>query len=973
MERDFLAVEGIEYLFISNIIMIMIRILILLICTSTTFICYSQDDLVRSQSPTIFSEIDSLNKLSFVFAEEGNRDEAILLVDSALKLSQDHDYLFGIVKAYSSKARVFLFGEHIYPDSAVHYFEISYDYAVLLGDEVEIATGLSNRSMASMRAENFSAALDLAFELIEFLKGVKEESTRMGFYFYAYNSIIDIFLVIEEYEKALSYAEKAREVVSGSDLGVLLCNMAYANVELGRYDSAYLQAKAALDLIDQSPIFKIGSLYIAGRSAFEIGLSIEAKKYLTESLRLSTEVNDFYYSVLTASQLGEIALDEKAYEESKVHFQFAIEASEKSGARSERLKALYGLYVLYKALGQFGTSLYYHELHTSLKDSVINEKKIYQLSELETKYETEKKESENKLLTQQAVLKEQTIAQQRLWIVLVVVFLLVVAILLFIQYKSRLTLKKQKIKIESQSNKLQALDQFKSRFFANVSHDLRTPLMLIQGNVQKIENSDSYLDEQSQRSLEKLNIQTKKLTHLTDEIRDLILLEDNRLRLIYQRVTMSDYLQRLIANFHSIAELKQISLNYEDRIGDEAIIHLDTEQFEKVIYNLISNALKFTDPRGEIILILEQKQSDQVQIKVQDNGAGISEDKVQYIFNRFYQATEAINAEDEGIGIGLSLVMEIVQLHGGEIEVESVLGEGTTFIVNLPLNLDKAVSTSKATDSKPAQLYFEEEPFLASQDIRENEKVKANASTILVVDDHPEIREYIKELIDDEYIIRMASDGREALELLQKGKIDLVITDLMMPWMDGYELIDSMKSDEQFKLIPTMVVSARATGEDLMKVLESGVNQFITKPFEPKELKQRIRNALIQKNAVSNLWDEISSDKKKLSEVEQNMISRINTLVLDRIDDSNFSVEDIAELMATSPRNALNLMRKLTDKNPKDYITNIRFQYANDLMMKKKVKSVSEAAQSIGLVNVTHFSKQFEKAMGIQPSSYFDD
>lgn len=531
----------------------------------------------------------------------------------------------------------------------------------------------------------------------------------------------------------------------------------------------------------------------------------------------------------------------------------------------------------------------------------------------------------------------------------------------------------QRDEISRQADKLTRLDRFKSRFFANVSHDLRTPLTLIQGHIFRIKGEENYLNTKSQDSLLKLETNTGKLIQLTDEIRDLILLEDDKMHLKYGEIEINEYLKRLVNMFNSAAGMKKISLTFHSMVKSPVIIHLDPLQFEKIIYNLLANALKYTGTKGHINVGLNQIE-DRVIITVKDDGAGISTEDAQHVFDRYYQVDQSVHYNKEGLGIGLALVLELVELHGGTIQVESKVGEGSKFSLSFPLNLDKELTENQENAnyiSVNRDLLLSEDVTLDTGsfvDIAENTKSADGVLTVLIVDDHPDIRGYIKELIDDQYLIKQASNGKEALQTLVKEKVDIVITDLMMPWMDGYGLIEEMKKQENLKDIPVLVVSARTSEEDKLKVLEQGVNDFLAKPFQPEELKFRIVNALRKSKSEPSIWDSVAQDKKKLNSIEKNILSKVNALILSRIDDPKLSVEHIAEELMASSRKAYTMINQMAGMNPKDYIRHIKFQYVMDLLKKKKVRSVTEAAQAIGMSNPTYFGKQFEKKMGVHPS-----
>jgi CheY-like chemotaxis protein len=245
--------------------------------------------------------------------------------------------------------------------------------------------------------------------------------------------------------------------------------------------------------------------------------------------------------------------------------------------------------------------------------------------------------------------------------------------------------------------------------------------------------------------------------------------------------------------------------------------------------------------------------------------------------------------------------------------------------------------------------------------------------SILIVDDHPEIRYHLREILEDNYHIIEAAHGLEALDILNSKKIDLIISDLMMPWMDGFELLKAINVNEDFRKIPILVVSARISDEDQQKVLDEGVNDYLKKPFHKTELISRINNMLDRRERFEQNVDVFSllSDKQNNGSYETDILAKVESLVMARIGDSNLSVFDLADAMAASERQVYRLMKDMTGLTPLEYITEIRLKYADYLMRKGKVRNATEAAKSIGINNVTTFNKQYEKKFGVKPSTLF--
>ncbi|MEL6536753.1 MAG: response regulator, partial [Bacteroidota bacterium] len=330
------------------------------------------------------------------------------------------------------------------------------------------------------------------------------------------------------------------------------------------------------------------------------------------------------------------------------------------------------------------------------------------------------------------------------------------------------------------------------------------------------------------------------------------------------------------------------------------------------------------------------------------------------IFDRFYQAPKQPYQAREGFGIGLALVKELVLLHGGTITVESEVGVGTTFSMVLPLNLDK--ETQDETEATPDTA---KEP-LEGLSLAINPALPLTKDkTILVVDDHEEIRSYLGSILGTEYNLLMAGNGQQALDLLAERSVDLILTDLMMPWLDGFGLLDELGRQDRFKNIPVMVVSARSTTVDHKKVLEAGVNDFIVKPFEAKDLKQRVNNRIRNVEvSKANAWQVIADKKDLLSNVEQSILQKINQLIMERIDDPNLTVDDLALEISVSRSKVFRLIKQLTQTTPKAYIKTLRLDYVHELMQKGKIKNASEGARAIGMLNGTEFKQQYQAKFG---------
>ncbi len=590
--------------------------------------------------------------------------------------------------------------------------------------------------------------------------------------------------------------------------------------------------------------------------------------------------------------------------------------------------------------------------------------------------------NEVELLQKQDQLNNQTIRFQNTLLAIAIAAVILVIIVAVFIYRGLVINKRLSNLNRQQSERLRQLDAAKSRFFANISHDLRTPLSLIMGSIEQVlQNENIYLDEKADRQLKTGLINGQRIIHLTNEINELIKLEDSNLKIEKSIINIDQMLSLFVSMFGSMAEMKSIKLSYVKKIfSPSPYVSIDVKQFEKVLFNLITNALKHTQKDDFVTVSLDLLENDKIEISVIDSGEGIPEENVPYIFERYYQSPSTTFKTQEGFGIGLALVKEIIDKHSAHISVKSKQGQGSQFTILLDLEHD--VEESKV--AKLHSLDYSHETREIFKDIEEAEAsdkpvVSSDMSsgtekkqhTLLIVEDHPEIRQYIQDLVEPYYNILTANNGKRALKVLDGNKeVDLIITDLMMPWFDGFELLEKLKENEKLSNIPVLVLSARTSEEDKERVLSQGVNDFLYKPFNAKELLARIKNLLERKSK----WNNNASDAlfinntKTLSDIEKSLLEKVDHMIMSRIDDANLSVADLANEIAVSERKFFRMIKKLTDSTPFEYIKEIRLQYINRLIREKKIKTSSEAAKHIGMNNVSHFNQQFKSRFGKKPA-----
>ncbi|MEJ2495043.1 MAG: ATP-binding protein, partial [Ignavibacteriaceae bacterium] len=398
--------------------------------------------------------------------------------------------------------------------------------------------------------------------------------------------------------------------------------------------------------------------------------------------------------------------------------------------------------------------------------------------------------------------------------------------------------------------KLKELDQLKSQFFANISHEFRTPLTLILGQIDSVMSSNIAVKEKGKLQVADRN--ANRLLTLINQLLDLSKLESGSMELKAEQHNIVSFLKSLFYSFESLAESQKITLKFEAEYQNIPV-EFDPDKMEKVFYNLISNALKFTSANDEIKVRVNVINTF-VEIRIKDTGVGIPADRLQHIFDRFYQIDASSTREHEGTGIGLALTKELVELHKGNISVKSNEGEGSEFIIKLPkgdFDLEKE-NLIQIPEDDTARVNNNTEIELKETNPESNirHQVSSDRKIIQVIEDNPDVRAYIKEQIENDYCVIESSNGEEGIAKAESEIPDLIITDVMMPKMNGYEFSKRIRNDEKTSHIPIIMLTAKAALDDKIEGLETGIDAYITKPFSSKELKVRIKNLIYQREMM---------------------------------------------------------------------------------------------------------------------------
>ncbi|MGA8265045.1 MAG: ATP-binding protein [Ignavibacteriaceae bacterium] len=548
-------------------------------------------------------------------------------------------------------------------------------------------------------------------------------------------------------------------------------------------------------------------------------------------------------------------------------------------------------------------------------------------------------------------------------------------------------------------------DKIKSRFFANISHEFRTPLTLIQGPAEKI-NSQTSDDVIKDSGIIKRN--SKRLLQLVNQLLDLSKLEAGKLKLEAVKSNIVSFVKGIALSFESLSEEKDITLKiYPEK--DLIEFYFDKEKMIKILSNILSNAFKFTPRDGKITISITEKHGDKlksfVEIKIRDTGIGIPQEEIPKLFDRFYQVDSSFTKEYEGTGIGLALTKELVELHCGSISVQSEKANPaksktglsaeqaswTEFTIYFPLGrdhlTDEEIVPDEKTNGSKEPINGEDYNFSIKSKTEnevETDSLRDEKNIVLVVEDNYDMREYIKESLGEDYYTEEAINGEQGVRKAERIIPDLIISDMMMPKMDGNELTRILKNNEKTSHIPIIILTAKSGQGSKLEGLETGADDYLTKPFDIKELQIRVKNLINIRRKLQEKFSKIeiiSTDKKesksksisdnhiKLRSIDEKFISKIQKIIIERISDEGFSTEELGNEIGMSRSQVFRKIKALTGKSPSTYVRSIRLLKAKG-MIENGEGNISEIAYSVGFSSPIYFSKCFKDEFGYPPKNF---
>lgn len=789
---------------------------------------------------------------------------------------------------------------------------------------------------------------------------------------YVHNDLGIIYYSLEQADKLLDQLNMAfalfKEVGNEKGIADITNNIGIYHDLTGNLDTALIFYKESLDTN-----LKIGASQEAANCRLNMAAVYSLQKkndlarmYIDEANDYFIESDDKNAQVVVFIEKASLAANEKDYSS-------AIELSEQGLALAREIGSLLriknissDLIEYYTGAGDAANSYKYFKLYDSVNDSIYNENNAGLLAEMETRFKTELKDKEIEALNlsmQQEKFRRNSFAALSILIVIISILLI---------NRKRLEARKNK----ELYDKGQEVEKTKSRFFANITHEFRTPLTLILGPIEILKTR--MISPEAEGHLQVMEKNSNRLLDLINQLLDISKIESGNMKLQTEEIDILMMLKRICGLFESRAERKKINLSIKSELAD-GIMYLDVDKIEKIFVNLISNALKFTQEEGMItITLVEKTQRDEsglrnIEVRIKDNGTGIPPEDLEHVFKPYFQSSSHSGGEYMGTGIGLSLTKELVELHGGSISVSSTSGNGTEFIISFP---SSSLSTSNQRKQEVSKDYNRDRETVGehtSEGIVEEadrQKTAEQDSLVLLVEDNEEVREYVHNILRTDYRMVASSNGEEGFDKALDLIPDLVISDVMMPLMNGYELCEKLKSDEKTSHIPVILLTAKASVEDRIIGFEQKADDYLAKPFVPKELQVRVSNLIESRHKIREKFSKefiFKPGELEVKSMDESFLEKLKGEVEKNLDNEQLGVLDIAASMSMSRSQLLRKLKALTNLAPNEFIRNYRLVRARELII-NNAGSTAEIAFNVGFSSPSYFTRCFREYFGTPPS-----
>ncbi len=806
-----------------------------------------------------------------------------------------------------------------------------------------------------VEAGNFQDALDIHYELLETFESEPSNKNQYTFLSKTYYKLSYVYLFLND-TLSTDYAEKAIQNALKTDNNELI-ETSYSLKYYCLYD---VPGKASeLDYIadkciEYSKLANNNSMLAEAymhkcNASVELGMVEDGDRYCKMAEALFLEMNDDRYLASVYGNIGNVFVKSDQQEKALYYHNKAFELSKELQDLDMIIDDAHNLALDYFHLNDYKSSSEYYQMYADSLTVKYERLLEERFTEADAKFKAAEKDKIIAEKDLEALLQKKR--ENLILFVGIVLFLLLLGAYQWYVFRQ----KKKKIETEQALLKEQEMNKIRTTFLENVAHEIRTPITLINGHLQIVLESENP-NKDTKRHVQQALDNSERVLSNSNEILDLLRYKKGKLPLRLTDVPLNQFLKRLFYSFESLAEMKRISLVFHSNAPDDILIHTDEGRLEKILSNLISNAIKFSpsDSKVEFGVRIE---GSKLMINVQDFGEGIKHQEQTKIFERFYQSEHTESTG--GVGVGLALSKEFTESLQGTLTVKSIPGEGSTFTFTMPIEEYKRVDLlSKKEEERNAPTPAKDLSFL-------NEE----KPSILIVEDNPEMNSFLKEILADQYNCDSCFDGIEALQKVQLNHYDLIISDVMMPTMNGFEFREKMLSLEKQRLIPFIFLTAKALLEDKVKGFNMGIDDYITKPFDKTELIARIQASLANKKERER-WvkDHLDFIPERSENAEEELLTKIKSLIRENLSNEDFKVTDLADSMHYSQRQLSRLLKKSIGLSPVQYVLELRLQTAYQLIIEKHYATLSEVRHHVGISSASYFNKKFKERFGTMPS-----
>jgi len=983
----------------------MVRLLLSLIILFISFIGYSQSRIDSLEQHFSTEEIDSLKVYilldlfdAYIYENPSKAEESARLAIEISNEIEDKKYLVMSLNALADLFRI----------TAVYDSTISnYQKSLVISEKIKYddgkATALIGLGNTYFNKGNLKKSEEYHKLNLAFCKEINDQEGVAS----SHNNLGNIYNERGDYKKAMESYTSAAEMYGRNgdeqNTGICMINIAMIHQKLNNYDKA-IEYYTESDSIFKKFDFLPGRAYIAKgigiiyrnqgkldealaqyRFALKNYKKMERKLELSQlyqnmgnifsdkdqskeallnfhqALLIAKEASDSINIATASMSLGEEFLYLKKLDSAEIYTKIATKVAKAVGAAPTLMDGYEVLSKIYQLNSSHKTAYEFLTKYQVLRDSLYNIEKRDLAEEIDAKYQNEQKTKEIELLASEKELQKLQLSKrenERNAIIAFAVLTLILAGLFYNQYR-----------IKQRSNKeLQALDQLKSNFFANISHEFRTPLTLIKGPIEHLEqNPEEVL---ARGDIKMIRRNTNKVLNLVNQLLDLSRISQGKLRLNPTESDMFKCLRIATSSFNSHAA--QNNMDYRVEIPDGTLwAAFDRDKLEQIIYNLLSNAFKFSE-QDESVVFEASHEAGELKIQVSDTGIGIPSEKLPFIFDRFYQVDGSITKDKEGSGIGLSLTKDLIELMDGTITVSSEEGKGTFFTVQLPI---EKIETHRQENSEVVE-NGRSVPMIDTEKAKTFEWGKADnrkVPKILLVEDNEDMRQFIKAQLIEDYQVIEAKNGEQGLKIASTTIPDLIVSDLMMPKMDGIQLCNRLKTSVETSHIPVIMLTARAGIENKIEGLETGADDYLTKPFDAKELYARVKNLILQRQRLREHYSagqqKLDPEKVTVTSLDKKFLEQVLALLEKHHTDANYGVPQMQQDLAMSKTQLHRKLKALTNESPGELLRNFRLKRAAQLLS-QKTDTVTQIAYQVGFNNLSYFAKCFKEQYGVAPSSY---